>query len=101
MAFLERRKGSFRTALPERLPEVSEVTVESPKNHKGTGSPTSWSGAFRAAENALCWARTEGAEGQAVGGSQFAISLGFLSSTDAAPGVTGARNASLMCCPCV
>lgn len=75
------------------------MAVESPENHKGTGSPTSWSGAFRAAKDGLCWARTEGTEGQAVGGSQFAISLGFLSSADAAPGVTGARNASLMVLP--
>lgn len=42
MAVLERRKGSFSTALPESLPEASKATVESPKNHKQTLYPTSW-----------------------------------------------------------
>ena len=33
MTVLERRKGSFITALPERLLEASKITVESPRNH--------------------------------------------------------------------
>ena len=33
MTVLERRKGSLITALPERLLEASEITVESPRHH--------------------------------------------------------------------
>lgn len=72
MRVLERRKGLLITALPERLPEASEMTTESPRNHKQALHPTVWRGSLGAGS---CWAGIEEAEGEAMVRTQFAISL--------------------------